>query len=269
MTDRYAVFGHPVEHSLSPRIHSLFAAQFGADISYQAIDPGTEFAAGARRFLAQDGRGFNVTIPFKGEAYDLVNRVDSYAEQAGAVNTVRREADDTLSGFNTDGIGLVRDLTGNQGCAVTERRVLVIGAGGAAAGILGPLLAQDPALLVLANRTLKRARQLAERFDAGTLSVASLDAIPGRFDIVINATSAGIVDAGIGLDPTLLAPGALAYDLMYAAQPTRFMRWAENAGAALVRDGKGMLVEQAAEAFRLWRGVTPHTAPVIEVLQSF
>lgn len=271
MSDRYAVFGHPVGHSLSPRIHSLFARQTGQDLLYDAIDPGADgFVAAARHFLARGGVGFNVTVPFKAAAFDLADSHDELASQAGAVNTVRREPDGTLRGFNTDGIGLVRDITTNLGHRLTGKRLLVIGAGGAAAGIIGPLAAQHPETLFIANRTADKARALADHFQRAGLpqpAAVALDGIDANFDVVINATSAGLSGASLHLDPAILAPGCLAYDLVYSDRPTLFLQWALTAGAAMARDGLGMLVEQAAEAFLIWRGVRPDTGPVIRSLR--
>ena len=268
MQDRYAVFGHPVGHSLSPRIHAAFAAQTGQSLSYEAIDPDPEpFEVVARRFCQEGGLGFNVTVPYKGAAWELVDQLDAAAERAGAVNTVRHDAAQGLLGFNTDGAGLVCDLRQNLGAALTGRRILIIGAGGAAAGILGPLLDADPKQLVVANRTVGRARALIERFAAArNTDWCGLDRIDGHFDLLINATAAQVGGSNLDLPGGIVADDALAYDLMYAARPTPFMRWAESAGARRVSDGKGMLVEQAAEAFLLWRGIRPDTSTVISEL---
>ncbi|MBI5612708.1 MAG: shikimate dehydrogenase [Gammaproteobacteria bacterium] len=268
---RYAVMGNPVTHSKSPRIHAQFAQQVGQRIEYTAIqvDPGG-LAQAVDQFRASGGRGLNITVPFKLDAWRLAGRLSARAEQAGAVNTLRVEADGTLYGDNTDGAGLVRDITHNLGVAVAGKTVLVLGAGGAARGILGPLLEEKPVRLTLANRTVPRARELAELFAGlGEIEVCGFEDLAGRhFDIVSNATSASLHGELPPLPDGLFAPGALAYDLMYADAPTVFLRWAGAHGAGRLADGLGMLVEQAAESFFIWRGVRPDTAPVIAALRS-
>jgi shikimate dehydrogenase len=263
MTDRYAVFGNPIGHSKSPRIHALFAAQTGQDISYQAI-----IATG-------DGpaRGANVTVPFKTEAFRLAARRTARAELAGAVNTLSFEAGD-ISGDNTDGAGLVRDLKNNLGCDPAGRRILLLGAGGAARGVILPLLLENPAELVIANRTEETAARLALEF--ARLPGCAVDIKPdgtgfpgiaGRqFDLVINATSAGLGGTVLPLPTSVFAPRCVAYEIFYGRETT-FMNQARAAGAR-VADGLGMLVEQAAEAFFIWRGVRPQTAPVLAILKE-
>jgi len=277
MTDRYAVFGNPVGHSQSPRIHALFAAQTGQDISYEAIlaERGG-FAAAIEAFRAQGrgpARGANVTVPFKEDAFRLAATRTPRAEAAGAVNTLRFEADGIL-GDNTDGAGLVRDLTHNLGCDPAGRRILLLGAGGAARGVILPLLLEAPVELVIANRTEETAARLAlefARLPGCAVAVkpegAGFSGISGRsFDLVINATSAGLSGAELPLPATAFAPRCLAYEMVYGRE-TPFMAQARHAGAR-VADGLGMLVEQAAEAFFVWRGMRPHTAPVLAALKA-
>lgn len=278
MSDRYAVMGNPIAHSKSPRIHALFAAQTGQDLVYEAIrvEPG-DFAAAVERFRAAGGRGLNITVPFKPEARAYAARCSARAERAGAVNTLVLD-DTAVYGDNTDGPGLVRDLTVNHGCRLAGRRILLVGAGGATRGVLAPLLAERPAELVIANRTAERARALAEHFadvaigcalHGGGLRGCGLDELHGRrFDLVINATAAGLSGEVPALPDDLLAEGAWCYDLFYADRPTPFLRWAAERGAVRCIDGLGMLVEQAAESFLIWRGIRPETGPVIAALRS-
>jgi len=268
---RYAVMGNPVAHSKSPQIHAEFARQVGIRLEYTAIQVdagGFEQAVG--NFRAAGGRGLNVTVPFKVDAWRYADRLSERAQVAGAVNTLKFEEDGGSFGDNTDGAGLVRDLVDNLGADPAGRRVLVVGAGGAVRGILAPLIACGPVALVLANRTAERARNLAAGFSGyGVLSAGGLEELQGRrFDLVINGTAASLEGKVPELPGALFAPGALAYDLMYADRPTAFMDWARAAGAARVADGLGMLVEQAAESFFLWHGVRPLTSPVISVLRS-
>lgn len=268
--EHYAVMGNPIAHSKSPWIHTLFAQQTGQRIVYTAIqvDPGG-FKQAVGNFQASGGKGLNVTIPFKREAWELVGARSARAQLAGAVNTIMFRADGALFGDNTDGAGLIRDLRENYDTTITGRRVLILGAGGAVRGILGPLLEERPAPLVIANRTADRAAELAQEFSTlGPISGCGFDALSGKqFDLLINGTSASLHGDLPPLPDDVLAPGALCYDLMYGAQPTVFMRWAQQQGAAKVLDGLGMLVEQAAEAFFVWRGVRPHTAQVIAQLR--
>jgi shikimate dehydrogenase len=268
--DRYAVFGHPVGHSKSPHIHAAFAAQTGQSLSYEAIDaPPDAFAAALREFIDQGGRGCNVTVPLKDEAYRLADRCDALAGQAQAVNTLRIDPDGRLAGFNTDGVGLLRDLTQNLHMTLAGRRVLLVGAGGAAAGIVGPLLAAGIAQLVIVNRTPQRAGDLARRFAAhGPVRASALQAPGSGFDLVLNATAAGLGDQSPDLPLAVFSPETVAYDLVYGPAAGPFLTLARQAGAGACHDGLGMLVEQAAEAFWLWRSVRPATAPVIAALRS-
>lgn len=267
MTDRYAVTGNPVAHSKSPQIHAEFARQTGQDMVYERLlAPLEAFDATVEQFRTAAGKGLNVTVPFKEAAFRYAHRRTPRAEAAGAVNTLKFENGEIL-GDNTDGAGLVRDLTANLKQALAGKRILLMGAGGAARGVIAPLLAQQPAALVLANRTLAKARQLAELF-GGTLTASSYEALAGqRFDLVINATAASLSGELPPLPPGLYADGALAYDMMYGRGQTPFLRAALADGAARVADGLGMLVEQAAESFALWRGVRPDSAPVLAELR--
>jgi len=277
MTDRYAVFGNPIGHSKSPRIHALFAKQTGQDISYQAIlAPAEGFAEALHAFAAAKGgpaKGANVTVPFKEEAFRLAMSRTARAEAAGAVNTLSFDAGDII-GDNTDGAGLVRDLKNNLGCDPAGRRILLLGAGGAARGVILPLLLENPTELVIANRTEETAARLAlefSRLPGCALSVKpdgiGFADLAGRaFDLVINATSAGLSGAVLPLSTSVFAPRCVAYEMVYG-RATPFMHQAQAAGAR-VADGLGMLVEQAAEAFFVWRGVRPRTAQVLAVLRE-
>lgn len=270
MTDLYCVFGNPVAHSKSPVIHAAFSELTGQALRYEArLAPVEDFAGSLQAFLAEGGRGCNVTVPFKEQAWALAEVRSPRAEKAGAVNTLLPGKDGRLYGDNTDGVGLVRDLVQNAGIALAGKRVLVLGAGGAVRGVLSPLLAERPALLVVANRTAAKAEVLAALFaDEGVISGCGFEALPGRqFDVVINGTSASLQGDLPPLPDGLLATGALAYDMMYGAEPTIFLRWAAAQGA-YTRDGLGMLVEQAAEAFFLWRQVRPPTAEVLAQLRA-
>jgi shikimate dehydrogenase len=264
MTDRYAVFGHPIAHSKSPQIHAAFARQTGQDMTYEAIlVPLDGFADSMAQFIAAGGRGANVTVPFKEEAFRLASRLNPRARRAGAVNTLVFE--DGVLGDNTDGAGLVADLTRNLHCTLAGRRILLLGAGGAARGVIEPLLDQSPAELVIANRTIDRAQELAELFDRG-VRACGFDALDEPFDLVINATAASLAGELPPLSPRVFTPDTLAYDMMYG-RDTPFLAFARMHGAATA-DGLGMLVEQAAEAFWLWRGVRPDTASVIAALRT-
>lgn len=268
--DLYVVMGHPISHSKSPQIHALFAAQTRQRMTYEAmlVDLGG-FEQALGNFQAHGGKGCNVTLPFKEEAWRLMDERSARAELAGAVNTVMFRADGSRYGDNTDGVGLVRDLRDNHGVSLAGRRVLVLGAGGAVRGVLGPLLEEKPASVVIANRTPSRASELAQVFAAlGEVRASAFDALAGQqFDVVINGTSASLQGELPPLPEGILAPEARCYDMMYGAQPTVFMQWAASHGAH-AHDGLGMLVEQAAEAFFLWRGVRPQTAPVIATLRE-
>lgn len=263
--------GHPIAHSKSPFIHALFAAQTGERLSYEAIcvEPGS-FHEAVAAFQAAGGRGLNVTLPFKEEAFALADSASHRASQAGAANTLCFDAAGKRQADNTDGVGLIRDLQDNHGIALADRRVLLLGAGGAARGVVAPLLATGPQELVIANRTHARAVALAERFaESAPVLALALDALQGRvFDVLINATSASLHDQVPDIATDLVARDGCCYDMMYAAEATPFMRWARDSAARCNVDGAGMLVEQAAEAFFLWRGLRPRTREVIAALRA-
>jgi len=265
MADHYAVIGNPVGHSQSPRIHALFAAQCRQDMDYSALlAPLESFVTTARQFAAAGGLGVNVTVPFKEQAYRLADTLTPRAKAARAVNTLSFQPG-RIAGDNTDGAGLVRDLTVNHRCTIRDKRVLLLGAGGGARGVVLPLLAEQPALLAIANRDSDKAARLAEDFP-GTRASGFADLAGQSFDLVINATSAGLSGAELPLPPGIFAAGGLAYEMLYGRE-TPFMARARDAGAE-VADGLGMLVEQAAEAFWVWRGMRPDTAPILAALEN-
>lgn len=274
--DQYAVIGNPVAHSRSPFIHQRFAQQTGEAIAYERVlCPLEGFEAALRGFAAGGGRGCNVTLPFKFEAARLAARCSDRATLAGAANVLRFDCPDDGGWYadNTDGIGLVRDIERNAGVLLVGKRVLLVGAGGAGAGVLGPLLAAKPAALVLANRSHGKAQALVAshaRWAAEqgvALSATPLEQPGSAFDVLVNASSSSLQGAASPVPASVLAPGALALDLMYGPAAEAFVRWAQSAGA-IGRDGLGMLVEQAAEAFFIWRGVRPDTAPVLQALRA-
>jgi len=271
--DLYCVMGNPVAHSKSPWIHARFAQLTGEPVAYERrLIPLDGFAAGVRAFRAEGGRGCNVTVPFKFQAPALADHVSARGRQAGACNTLRFDADG-IHADNTDGVGLVADLRDNARVLLQGARLLLVGAGGAAAGVLGPLLQARPAALTIANRSPDKARALVASHGAlardfgVALSACGLDEAPSACDVVINGTAASLGGAGIPVPARVLRPGALALDMMYgpAAQP--FLDWAAAHGA-IGRDGLGMLVEQAAEAFAFWRGVRPPSAQVLDELRA-
>ena len=268
MTDRYAVIGNPVAHSKSPQIHAAFARQTGQDMEYgQVLAPLDDFRGAVARFRAAQGRGLNVTLPFKEQALALATVQSDRARAALAVNTLRFDSE-TVFGDNTDGAGLIQDLRGNLGFAMTGKRVLLLGAGGAARGAIAPLRAEGPASLIIANRTLERALVL-ERQYGPPLRASSYETLAGKqFDIVINATSASLAGSIPPLPAGVFAGGSLAYDMMYGEGRTPFLEHAARTGAGRAADGLGMLVEQAAESFLVWRGVRPQTAPVLAALRA-
>jgi shikimate dehydrogenase len=269
MSDLYAVIGNPVAHSKSPLIHAGFARQSGQNIRYEAIfAPLDGFVETVIAFRQQGGKGANVTVPFKLEAHALSGCLTERAKAAGAVNTLVFEADGIL-GDNTDGAGLVRDITVNLSYALNERRVLLMGAGGAARGVIRPLLEHEPAALVIANRTRQKADDLQQLFASlGNVVSAAYEDLGGQeFGLVINATSASLQGDLPPLPKGIFASASLAYDMMYGKGLTPFLKFAQQQGAAQLADGIGMLVEQAAESFFLWRGIRPETKPVIEMLR--
>ena len=269
MTDRYAVIGHPVAHSRSPEIHAAFARECGQDIEYdRLLAPLNGFVATAESFRRSGASGANVTVPFKLEAFNYANERTARAQRGRSVNTLRFENDNVL-GDNTDGVGLCRDIVDNLGQALQGANILLVGAGGAARGVVGALLDCAPESLAITNRTHAKAADIVDELDAGIVFRAlELSVLPSRsFDVVINATSASLT-AGLPQVPAAcFGTNALAYDMMYGKGLTPFLALAASAGARTA-DGVGMLVEQAAEAFYVWRGVRPSTAPVIELLKS-
>ncbi|NCA70391.1 MAG: shikimate dehydrogenase [Sphingobacteriia bacterium] len=272
MTDRYAVIGNPIAHSKSPLIHASFARATAQDLEYgRILGDLDDFAGDVRRFFAGGGRGLNVTVPFKESAWRLADEVAPRAEVARAVNTLIGLADGRLRGDNTDGAGLVRDLECNHGYRLEGVRILLLGAGGAARGVLAPLIEARPARLVIANRTLATAEQLAtlgSTLGAVEIDGCGFDALAGaRFDLIINATAAGLSGQLPPIPPGCLAPGGWTYDMLYGDTPTLFSRWGLEQGAQRALDGLGMLVEQAAESFWLWRGIRPETGPVLAQLR--
>ena len=273
--DRYAVFGNPVAHSKSPQIHTLFAEQTNQSLSYTAelAEPG-EFAQAVQAFTRNNGKGLNVTVPFKEEAWSIATKRSARAQRAGAVNTLIVQQDGDLYGDTTDGIGLVRDLVQNHHIQLKNKDILIIGAGGAVRGVLEALLEQAPASLTIANRTKQKAIQLAYDFsDIGYTNGCGLDeitssSIDGSFDIIINGTSASLQGDLPPLPDSIFRKSSCSYDMMYAAQATPFMQWSTDNGAQQVFDGLGMLVEQAAESFYLWRGIRPQTQAVIKNIRQ-
>lgn len=274
MVDKYAVLGNPIAHSKSPVIHEAFAKQTQQNMSYERIlAPLDGFAATVQDLVAKGYKGVNVTVPFKFEAYTLADEQSVRASGAGAANTLIFDAQH-IAADNTDGAGLVRDIEQNLNVPLSGKRVLLLGAGGAAEGVLQPILSTNPALLVIANRTLDKALAMAAKAVTSATSPISInvtgctfnDLQDQQFDVVINATSAGLTDTALPIPDAVFADGCLAYDMMYGRE-TPFMAQARAHGAQ-VADGLGMLVEQAAEAFYLWRGVRPYTRPVIEMMRA-
>jgi shikimate dehydrogenase len=268
--DRYGVFGHPVSHSLSPFIHAMFARETGQDMSYRPFDvPPEELVARVRSFFSEGGSGLNITLPHKLVAVELATELTERAAHAAAVNTLALR-DGKVLGDNTDGIGLVRDLCDNLGVVITNRRVLVLGAGGATRGVLAPLLGLQPEELIIANRTADRAEALAAAFaDLGDAhGVGFADVGDDAFDLVINATSASLSGEMPPLPPAAVGPQTVCYDLAYGKDATAFVKWAQSIGCAQALQGLGMLVEQAAESFHVWRGVRPQTASVRAALRE-
>jgi shikimate dehydrogenase len=269
--DRYAVFGHPIKHSKSPRIHRLFAEQTGQTLEYTAQEvPAEQFETVVTRFFAEGGKGLNCTVPLKELAWNYADHKTERAQLSKAVNTLALQPDGSILGDNTDGIGLVTDLTANHGIALSGIRILILGAGGASRGIILPILEQSPQSLVIANRTVDKAVKLAAEFlGKGHVTGCGFDDLENRqFDLILNATSASLSGQLPPLPTGLLAASGNCYDLAYGNEPTAFVRWGLENHAAKSLDGLGMLVEQAAEAFFIWRGVRPKTRPVIELLNS-
>jgi len=271
MTDRYAVFGNPINHSKSPDIHKAFAVNTAQDLTYEAVCvPEDSFSDYVADFLSGSGRGLNITIPFKQDAWELSEVLSPRAELAGAVNTLYKNDAGQLCGDNTDGIGMVRDIVRNHGGEIQNKKILILGAGGAVRGVLQPVLEEKPSKLVIANRTASKAVELAELVgDLGDVTGCGYDTLPEEcFDLVINGTAASLNGEVPPISATLLAEGAWCYDMMYSAEPTAFCLWASENGAEKVMDGLGMLVEQAAASFQIWRGVEPDSKAVINKIRN-
>ena len=275
--DRYVVIGNPVSHSKSPAIHRMFATQTGQALEYSTLlAPPDAFHKTALAFFTSGGKGANITVPFKQDAFELAAVKTPEAEQAGAVNTLYLNSDKAVCGHNTDGLGLVRDVLANHGGTLAGKRLLILGAGGATRGILLPFIQQRPACICIANRTVDKAAALTNGFaglarelEVGSLYGCGFDDLAGEsFDWVFNATAASLQNELPPLPDGIVSPATWCYDLMYGDEPTLFCRWATRAGAARVMDGLGMLVEQAAESFQLWRGVRPETGPVLARLRQ-
>jgi len=269
--DKYAVFGNPVRHSKSPWIHAEFARQCEQEMTYRAVlvaEP--EFDKTVRGFFDKGGCGLNITVPFKQAAYALSDELSERARRAGAVNTLTRAEDGSILGDNTDGIGLVRDMVVNLGWVISGSRVLVLGAGGAVRGVIELLLREQPGSLLVVNRTPEKASELASEFaDLGPVEGGGYELLEGQqFDLLINGTSASLSGELPSLPDSLLTDRSSCYDMMYGAEPTPFMRWAAQHTAWAVADGLGMLVEQAAESFYIWRGQRPQTGPVLAALRT-
>ena len=269
--DQYGVFGHPVGHSLSPFIHGVFARDTGQQMAYRAYDVAPEeFIERVQGFFADGGRGLNITLPHKIVAVEVAQELTARAAHAAAVNTLALQGDNVLLGDNTDGSGLVRDLCDNLGLIITLRRVLILGAGGATRGVLAPLLGLEPAIVVIANRTPERAEALAAAFaDLGVTQGVGFEYVGETpFDLIINATSASLSGDIPPIPAKAIGPHTVCYDLAYGRSAMAFVRWAQQSGCARAVQGLGMLVEQAAESFRLWRGVRPQTAQVLAALKE-
>jgi shikimate dehydrogenase len=269
--DQYGVFGHPVGHSLSPFIHGVFARDTGQQMTYRAYDVAPEeFAERVQAFFADGGRGLNITLPHKIVAVEVAQELTARAAHAAAVNTLALHGDNILLGDNTDGGGLVRDLCDNLGLIITQRRVLILGAGGATRGVLAPLLGLEPAIVVIANRTPERAEALAAAFaDLGVTQGVGFEYVGETpFDLIINATSASLSGDIPPIPAEAIGPQTVCYDLAYGRSAMAFVRWAQQSGCVRAVQGLGMLVEQAAESFRLWRGIRPQTASVLAALKE-
>lgn len=264
----YAVFGNPVAHSQSPLIHQLFAEQEGITINYEriTIDDETLFADALTHFFANGGRGANITVPYKEKAFLWAKQVSDRAKAAQAANTLIRTSTDDFLADNTDGVGLVQDITEHLGLSLHGKSILILGAGGASRGVILPLLSQQPAVLFIANRTHTKAKQLAKHFGIGALTISEL--AQQKFDLIINATSSSLYGNNPDIPNHIFQHCTLAYDMVYGVDATPFMQRAQQYGTKQIADGLGMLVCQAAESYRLWRGFLPHTAPVIHTMRN-
>jgi shikimate dehydrogenase len=270
VTDLYAVFGNPITQSKSPIIHAEFAKQTAQDLQYtKELIPLDGFAEAVKNFFAHpNGKGLNITVPFKVDAFNLVDELTPRAKIAGAINFIVKQTNGKLLGDNTDGIGMVKDML-NLGWTIKGKRVLILGAGGAVRGVLQPLLDQDPKSITIANRTVSKAEELVRHFQSEKISAAEYTQLAGKeFDLIINGTSASLHGDLPPLPQKILSSTAGCYDMMYGAEPTVFLKWAQKNNAAQIADGLGMLVNQAAEAFYLWRGVRPDATTVVELLRK-
>lgn len=270
MTDLYAVMGNPINHSKSPSIHAQFAEQAKQDLVYSAmLVPKEGFEPAVKDFFKGSGKGLNITVPFKEQAFQLATALTPRAQTAQAVNTLVLQEDGSILGDNTDGAGLVRDLVMNQHVEITGKRILVIGAGGAVRGILQPFLEQDPEHIVIVNRTFEKAQLLADSFkDLGSIEAKAFDELTEAFDVIINGTSASLAGELPPLPESVVATHTAVYDMMYAKELTPFLVWAQNLGANKIIDGLGMLVEQAAVSFEIWRGVKPDSVSVLSSMRK-
>jgi len=268
--DKYAVIGNPVEHSLSPTIHKMFAEQTNQQMNYDKILSQLDgFIATVQKFIGNGGNGANVTVPFKQDAFAIANEVSDRAKAAGAVNTLRFESDGNIYADNTDGVGLVRDITQNLKAKIKGKSILLIGAGGAAMGVTPSLLVEKPKSLLIVNRTVSKAERLAASTKSDLVSACGFDKLGDQqFDVVINSTSTGLHNAELPLPGNILQSTCLCYEMMYGKDATPFMKWAKKQGADLIVDGLGMLVEQAAESFYIWRKIRPDTKPVLHFLRT-
>lgn len=267
MTDRYVLFGNPVSQSKSPAIHAEFARQFDQDMTYDVLlAPIDGFETAVHDFIASGGKGCNITAPFKMEAFDLATEKRPRAEIAGAVNTLKFE-DGKIIADNFDGLGLINDIQRNKGVSIAGKRVLIVGAGGATRGCVLPFLEENPASLTIANRTLSNAEAIRDRLaDYGVIETCGLDDLSAGYDIVLNATSTSLRDECPAIPPAVFDNCVLAYEMTYGKGLTPFLKMARDSGVANLTDGVGMLVEQAAEGFQLWRGMRPDTSGLIEKL---
>jgi shikimate dehydrogenase len=270
MIDQYAVIGNPIQHSRSPEIHQAFARQTGEEISFvRLLAPENDFENVIRRFINEKGKGLSVTMPFKQQAFALSDVTSERASRAAAVNTLLIDDKGEIQGENTDGPGLVTDITENLDWRITNRRVLIVGAGGAARGILESICLESPSHVQIANRTESRAHRLAGQFaEMGHISSSSIHQLDEPFDLILNATGASLQGSNLHVPAAVIGRHTHCYDLAYAEQQTPFNRWCQDQGAVATADGLGMLVEQAALAFKLWRGTSPDTQPIISHIRN-
>jgi shikimate dehydrogenase len=270
MTDLYAVMGNPINHSKSPDIHTQFAKQAGIELLYTAmLVPKDNFNGAVTDFFNGSGKGLNITVPFKENAYSFADSLTDRAKTAQAVNTLKLQEDGSILGDNTDGAGLVRDLTVNNQVVLKGKRILIIGSGGAVRGVLQPILGESPAEVVICNRTHSKAQDLVAQFSSmGNINASEFDDIEGSFDVIVNGTSASLNGERPPIPESVIASNSSVYDMMYSKEPTAFLVWAKKLGAAKIIDGLGMLVEQAAVSFHLWRGVFPESTSVLAELKQ-